>query len=172
MNATFENEMQELLTDVENRLRRAAAAAERLSKSSLEAKLGRALVLSQLQFGPAVVVSNDHGAPIGHGFYIVPQFRVLSYSADFALFLRSGNASVRLLVEADGAYWHDRTAEQVERDQRRDSALRHTGWPVSRFSVAAIRDDAQECAAAAWERLYASWRMKTHCVEEFSESPA
>lgn len=172
MSSLFEARLDEMQNDFQTRLRLAHQKIRLLTNSALELALGVGLITCQSEFGPARVVHNSNGAPIGHGLFIIPQFTVLSYRADFAMFLRSGLSSSRLLVEADGAYWHDRNDAQRDRDSLRDTKLLHAGWPVMRFSEAQIKDDAGACADDVWDRLYTSWRHKTLHIDQFSESPA
>jgi very-short-patch-repair endonuclease len=47
-------------------------------------------------------------------------------------------------VELDGAAWHE-SAEQRERDVRRDAALAAEGWLVVRFTHARLRREPLEC---------------------------
>lgn len=52
--------------------------------------------------------------------------------------------AARLVVEADGDYWHGRPAQQ-ERDSRKDSWLTSHGWRVLRLWEREIRADVVEC---------------------------
>ena len=58
----------------------------------------------------------------------------------------------RLLVQADGEYWH-----RFERNRRYDRALRDaiegTRWRLIRFDAAAIKADPHACAAKVWKEL-------------------
>jgi very-short-patch-repair endonuclease len=45
--------------------------------------------------------------------------------------------SARLVVEVDGARWH----QDVQRDRRRDNALARLGWRVMRFTWADVVHD-------------------------------
>jgi hypothetical protein len=76
-----------------------------------------------------------------------------SYRADFSIKLtRPGRTfeQARLLVEADGAAFHD-----AERDARRDAKLLAQGWPTIRFTGREIYRDAAACARAAMAKLVA-----------------
>jgi very-short-patch-repair endonuclease len=59
----------------------------------------------------------------GHGLVLYPQFPVGRYFADFA------NPRARVVVECDGAAYHD-----PERDEARDGDMRRMGWTVYRFA--------------------------------------
>lgn len=170
--AEFYSAVEARLQTHRDALHSAANRIEQLCQSSLEIALGKALILEGHLFGPPVVVPYQKGAPVGHGYYIVPQFRILTYRSDFAVFLRSGGVGVRLLVEADGAYWHSRTGEQELRDYGRDDKLFRTGWPVCRFTESQIKEDPYDCADAVWQRLYAAWRYRSQSPRTFAESAA
>jgi len=49
-----------------------------------------------------------------------------------------------LVVECDGAYWHNLPRAQ-ERDARKDIALTKLGWHVLRFTDAEIKQDMDIC---------------------------
>ena len=66
------------------------------------------------------------------------EHKIGRYAVDIAF------PSVRLAVEADGAYWHG-TPKQVAKDRVKDEYLAREGWRVARFSEAAIRESAAAC---------------------------
>jgi very-short-patch-repair endonuclease len=88
---------------------------------------------------------------------IEPQKQIGKYRADFAI-SSAGNeemetglgetpmAHVRLIVEADGHDFHERTKEQAQRDKQRDRELQRLGWKVIRFTGSEIWKDAAGCA--------------------------
>jgi very-short-patch-repair endonuclease len=69
------------------------------------------------------------------------EWKVGRYDLDLALPAR------KVAIEADGRYWHS-TAQQRERDARRDAMLRAAGWTVLRFGENEINADAAACAAS------------------------
>jgi hypothetical protein len=52
---------------------------------------------------------------------------------------------VRVVIEADGHDFHERTKEQAARDKRRDRDLQTAGWTVLRFSGSEIWRAPHEC---------------------------
>lgn len=52
----------------------------------------------------------------------------------------------RLVIEADGADWHN-SPEQIEYDRRRDAYMTRRGYKVHRFCGSAIARDPGRCAA-------------------------
>ena len=66
------------------------------------------------------------------------QFVVGHFIADFAF------PNDRLLVEADGDYWHF-TEKGLEKEKRRDAYLAERGWQVLHFTESEIMDDTDAC---------------------------
>jgi hypothetical protein len=52
---------------------------------------------------------------------------------------------IRIVVEADGHDFHERTKEQAARDKRRDRELQTAGWTVLRFTGTEIWRDVRAC---------------------------
>jgi len=73
-------------------------------------------------------------ALVERGYVFEVQYHIGRFFADFAF------PSQRLIVEVDGAYWHD-----AERDARRDSQLNALGWRVLRFSEKRIKAELTTC---------------------------
>lgn len=76
--------------------------------------------------------------------------QVGSYTVDFALTVPASVAfdgeEIRIAIECDGFYYHDRTPKQAEHDKKRDRYLALHGWRVMRFAEAEIVRDARGCA--------------------------
>lgn len=85
-------------------------------------------------------VLNGLGIPFEIEYHIGP------YSVDIAF------PDARLVVEADGSYWH-RTAKQLAKDRGKDTYLERHGWTVVRFTEDAIRESAVACIAAIMPKL-------------------
>lgn len=87
-----------------------------------------------------------------HGAHasIETQAKIGAYRADILVFANGR----RLVVECDGAEFHG-SAEQVERDKRRDRYCAARGWPVMRFTGSEIHRDPRGCAieVGAWIML-------------------
>lgn len=83
-------------------------------------------------WGVALTSSTTHWAEV------CPQLKVSAgdreYRIDLALFVRHGYSTAAIAVELDGHEFHERTAEQAERDKRRDRELQAMGWKVVRFT--------------------------------------
>lgn len=69
------------------------------------------------------------------GLEFVTQFHIGRFWADFAI------PSAHLIIEVDGAYWHDEA-----HDRQRDAWLTKHGWRVLRFTGKAINRDPTACA--------------------------
>lgn len=74
---------------------------------------------------------------------IIPQFQLGNFRVDFALFWQGGK---QFVVECDGHDFHERTAEQAERDRSRDRLLQERGIPILRFTGREIYRDPFKCA--------------------------
>jgi very-short-patch-repair endonuclease len=88
---------------------------------------------------------------------IVPQFQLDDFRVDFALFWLDGRLFV---VECDGHEFHERTAEQAERDRRRDRMLQQRNIPIFRFTGREIYRDSIKCASEISEFWYEKIRPK------------
>jgi len=62
------------------------------------------------------------------------QHRIASFFADFAV------VEHRLVIEVDGAYWHDAT-----KDAQRDAVITAAGWTVLRFTEGSILRNVEAC---------------------------
>ncbi len=56
--------------------------------------------------------------------------------------------SVKLIVQADGDYWHRQSTVNVERDQRFNVRAEETGWTVWRFAESEIVQHPEACGRA------------------------
>ena len=75
-----------------------------------------------------------------------PQWEILGYRLDFALFDRCGDDLLALDVEVDGRYWHtDVRGRKRTQDVRRDRCLEAAGWRVLRLWDDEIRNDLEKC---------------------------
>lgn len=75
-----------------------------------------------------------------------PQWEIMGYRLDFALFDRRGNDLLALDVEVDGRYWHtDAKGRKRAQDARRDRCLEAAGWRVLRLWDEEIRNDLERC---------------------------
>lgn len=67
-----------------------------------------------------------------------------TYRADFLI--ESSDSDLRVVVEADGHDFHERTKEQASRDKSRDRAMLAAGYQVMRFTGSEIWKDPSRCA--------------------------
>ncbi|WP_327357659.1 AAA domain-containing protein [Streptomyces sp. NBC_01304] len=83
------------------------------------------------------------------GYHVLPQFPAGTKKIDLVVVGARG----RLAVECDGAYFHDTTREQIERDHQRDRELRRVGWQFYRIPESEFRFDSEEALAGLWDEL-------------------
>lgn len=112
------------------------------TESPIEYHMQRALMLSGAldQEGLPPIVLRAGRRPI-EGIkraQIIPQLRVEGYRLDLAVCYWRYGSFARIAVECDGAEFHNSSAEQVDRDKRRDRALMQHGWPTLRFTGSEI----------------------------------
>ena len=55
---------------------------------------------------------------------------------------------VRLIIQADGDYWHRIRRDKIERDARFNEAAAKASWTVWRFAEAEIRMHPEACGRA------------------------
>lgn len=89
------------------------------------------------------------------------QEKVGSYRVDIFIATPDGRA---LAIECDGAKFHAATAEQVDRDKRRDRYFAAHGISVMRFSGSEITRCAQACATEV--RLWLEGSRKPLSVDD------
>lgn len=70
---------------------------------------------------------------------MVKQKRIANYRVDFLLRWSA------IVIETDGHAFHNRTPEQVTRDNIRDRALQRMGYMVLRFNYQEITRDLEQC---------------------------
>ena len=77
-----------------------------------------------------------------------------TYIIDFQ-FSTEGNfdKEYKLLVECDGHNYHNKTKDQVKRDNERDYNLKLAGYDILRFSGSQIYNDPFKCAKEIYEYL-------------------
>lgn len=80
---------------------------------------------------------------------LYPQHPCGPYRIDFAIVVPPfgpDGEEIRIAVECDGQYYHDRTEKQAARDKKRDRFLTLNGWRVMRFVETEIMKDPRGCA--------------------------
>ncbi len=128
-------------------------------ESPIESALLLALIHALLDAGRDFEVCwpgcNRWRSPTGEpeNFSITPQHEIdaggRTYRAD--LFVEYTNlptgTTKRVVVEADGHDFHERTKEQAKRDRQRDRDMQGEGYSVLRFTGSEIHADAAKCAS-------------------------
>lgn len=99
-----------------------------------------------------------YGGPLDLNQQVVlrPQHQCGPYRIDFAVIVpRIGvyGEEIRIAVECDGHYFHDRTAKKAEKDKQRDRFLSLNGWRVMRFSETEVIRDPRACARQVEEMI-------------------
>ncbi|WP_330299397.1 AAA domain-containing protein [Streptomyces sp. NBC_00503] len=92
------------------------------------------------------------------GYHVLPQYPAGTKKIDLVVVGARG----RLAVECDGAYFHDTTREQIERDHQRDRELRRVGWEFYRIPESEFRFDPDEALTGLWSELK---RLDIHPAE-------
>jgi very-short-patch-repair endonuclease len=78
-------------------------------------------------------------------WWIEPQAHVGPFHVDFVCGVDFGSLSADLVVELDGHEFHQKTAEQVESDRKRDRAFVRIGAVALRFTGREITRSAKAC---------------------------
>jgi very-short-patch-repair endonuclease len=78
-----------------------------------------------------------------HPQYVIHD-RNISYRLDFAMFYDrvGGPGQIKVAIECDGHNFHERTAEQAQRDRAKDRYLQQTGWIIARYTGSEIARNA------------------------------
>ena len=96
-------------------------------------------------------------------FEIYPQYKIQTekgeYIADFLIsfsdyYIATGyypENNIELIVECDGHDFHEKTKEQVKRNNERDLALKKAGYEVLHFSGSQIYNDYVKCVSETAE---------------------
>lgn len=87
--------------------------------------------------------------------FIVPQWKVGSYRADFLLGMAGAGThrQTSIIVECDGHQWHEKTREQARRDKERERALNLEVAKVIRFTGSEIHNRPLACFEEALSAL-------------------
>lgn len=80
------------------------------------------------------------------------------YIADFAYI--DDKKNIKVLIECDGHEFHQKTKEQVEKDNNRTFDLQSMGFTVFRFSGSQIYNNPLECANKIHEYLLDLYKVK------------
>ena len=75
-------------------------------------------------------------------YCLVPQVEIGNYRVDFELI---NHKDKKIIVECDGHEFHQKSKQQVEKDNKRERDLKKLGYEVVRFSGSEIFKDAEKC---------------------------
>jgi len=84
------------------------------------------------------------------------QYKIGSYRADVAI-ISHGH---KIVIEADGHEFHERTKEQAQHDKQRDREMQTLGWRVMRFTGSEVWKDPVGCAVQVLNLLHALMRQQ------------
>jgi very-short-patch-repair endonuclease len=153
----------DMIADARQRLYSAAALFEPHRPFSIESAvrlartqspIERALLSAILRAARIAEEPSRNGSiAFVDGYHLFSQMRIGRYTADIAIVCPATGA--RIVVEADGHDYHDRTREQASRDRRRDRFMQANGWIVARFTGADIHRDADACAREVFDMMRA-----------------
>jgi very-short-patch-repair endonuclease len=105
---------------------------------------------------------HDRGAIVYTDVTVTNQCQIGDWRVDF--FVRSYDPDMKIIVECDGHEFHERTAEQAERDRSRDRLYQEKGYIVLRFTGREIYRDPVGCAQQV-TRLIEDRGIKEHREE-------
>lgn len=122
-------------------LARCESPIEQLVAAAFMARWGfeAAVVMQRFATEGGSGVTHQDRTTAGGGYEVIAleqQFTInapLAARLDFVVHPYVGR-TWRIAIECDGHDFHERTAEQAERDRSRDRALTATGWSVLRFT--------------------------------------
>ena len=77
-----------------------------------------------------------------YDYWLDPQVEIGNYRVDFELI---NNKDKKIIVECDGHEFHQKSKQQVEKDNQRERDLKKLGYEVVRFSGSEIFKDAEKC---------------------------
>ena len=77
-----------------------------------------------------------------YDYWLNPQVEIGNYRVDFELV---NHKDKKIIVECDGHEFHQKSKQQVEKDNQRERDLKKLGYEVVRFSGSEIFKDAEKC---------------------------
>lgn len=146
--ALFEQQLEQWCLLVRESAREAYEFYEADAGSDLER-----VFMAALMFIQPNSMASHYGGPfdVPNLLEVAPQYPVGRYKIDFAVLIGPPGApdqnKIRVGIECDGQYFHDRTEKQAARDKARDRFLTLNGWHVVRFVESEIMRNPLGCAA-------------------------
>lgn len=89
-----------------------------------------------------------YNALLKHGLKPIPQYSILGYRLDFALF----SNDIKLDVECDGKDYHSKPWQKTH-DKKRTQMLNRHGWKVIRFTGSQINKNPDRCVQSIKKKL-------------------
>lgn len=123
--------------------------------SPIEVVFGASFHLLCALNGTPLQVLSDLSGDMGNGPFLVPQYVIGRYRADFLIGI-GGNGprlSKCIVVECDGHDFHEKTKDQAARDKSRDRDMMFVVAKVIRFTGSELHARPFECADDAWELM-------------------
>lgn len=87
----------------------------------------------------------------------VPQSTIRVGDSEYRLDIEVVGEGLRVAIETDGHDFHERTSDQVIRDNERERALEAAGWRVVRFSGREVRRDPLGCVSE-FVKMLSAWK--------------
>lgn len=80
-----------------------------------------------------------------------PQYQWEGYRIDFAIVMHVKERRIMVFVECDGHDFHERTADQAERDRSKDRKIQEAGITILRFTGREIYRSPSKCVVSILE---------------------
>lgn len=98
--------------------------------------------------------------------WLEPQYEIMcgkkKYVVDFLVMLEDFTSEEpnleTIVIECDGHEFHERTKEQVRRDNERQLSLKMNGYDVVRLSGSQIYNDPMGCAEKIYRYIVVKWK--------------
>ena len=115
-------------------------------ESPIERMLAAAFLIVNRVLGSKVfaIIGTDGLPPEDAIIHVYPQYEWEGYRIDF--YLETKILKQRVFVECDGHAYHERTAEQAERDRRKDRLAQEQGIAILRFTGRELHRSPADCA--------------------------
>lgn len=90
-----------------------------------------------------------------YGIGILPQIPILKYRVDIDIEIVNLNGweTKELIIECDGHEFHEKTKEQVKKNNKRDYDLKSAGYDILHFSGSEIYNNPMECAQRVFDYI-------------------
>lgn len=150
-------------SEFKDQIQEAVRKGEPFCESPIEQYLLPWLVAQEyypFEHRPALLLPSELGAHVQTTAAVVPQLAIGRFRADFAIAV-SGNGALRfLIVECDGAEFHQGEENQAK-DRERDAIITtdRRVFGIIRITGSDIYRNPENCARRVAERLRETWRF-------------